>query len=181
MIGRTLSHYQIEEKLGQGGMGVVYRAIDTRLNRPVAIKVLPPEAVADPGRKKRFIQEARTASALNHPNIITIHEIDTVEGIDFIVMEYVPGKSLDRVIPRRGLPLGDALQYAVEITDALAAAHAAGIVHRDLKPGNVFLVRADGGEVAKVLDFGLAKSTEPKLKMSERASTGFPSACSGDM
>ena len=157
MIGRSLFHYRIESQLGQGGMGVVYRALDTKLNRPVAIKVLPPEAVADPARKKRFVQEARAASALNHPNIITIHDIDTAEGVDFIVMEYVPGKSLDRVIPRRGMPLGEVLQYAIEIADALAGAHAAGIVHRDLKPANIMVT--DKGHV-KVLDFGVAKLVE---------------------
>ncbi len=159
MIGRSLFHYRIESQLGQGGMGVVYRALDTKLNRPVAIKVLPREAVPDPARKKRFAQEARAASALNHQNIITIHDIDTAEGVDFIVMEYVPGKSLDRVIPRRGLPLGEVLQYAIEIADALAGAHAAGIVHRDLKPANIMVT--DKGHV-KVLDFGVAKLVEPE-------------------
>ena len=158
MIGGSLLHYRIESPLGQGGMGVVYRALDTKLNRPVAIKVLPPDAVADPARKTRFMHEARAASALNHPNIITIHDIDAAEGVDFIVMEYVPGKSLDRVIPRRGLPLSEVLQYAIEIADALAAAHAAGIVHRDLKPANIMVT--DNGQV-KVLDFGLAKLVEP--------------------
>jgi len=158
MTGGSLLHYRIESQLGQGGMGVVYRALDTKLNRPVAIKVLPREAVADPARKARFVREARAASALNHPNIIIIHDIDAAEGVDFIVMEYVPGKSLDRVIPRRGLPLGEALQYTIEIADALAAAHAAGIVHRDLKPANIMVT--DKGHV-KVLDFGLAKLVEP--------------------
>ena len=109
MIGGSLSHYRIESPLGQGGMGVVYRALDTKLNRPVAIKVLPPDAVADPARKARFRHEARAASALNHPNIVTIHDIDTADGIDFIVMEYVPGTSLDRMIPREGLPLAEVL------------------------------------------------------------------------
>ena len=158
MIGRSLFHYRIESQLGQGGMGVVYRALDTKLDRPVAIKVLPHEAVADPGRKKRFVQEARAASALNHSNIITIHDIDTADGVDFIVMEYVPGKSLDRVIPRRGLPLGEVLRYAIDIAGALAGAHAAGIVHRDLKPANIMVT--DKGHV-KVLDFGVAKLLEP--------------------
>src|SRR5262245_41107392 len=157
MIGRKLLHYVIESQLGRGGMGVVYRALDTKLNRPVAIKVLPSDALADPTRKQRFEQEARAASALSHPNIITIHDIDTTEGVDFIVMEYVPGKSLDRVIPRRGLPLGEALHYAIEIADALAGAHLAGIVHRDLKPGNIMVT--DKGHV-KILDFGLAKLVE---------------------
>lgn len=157
MIGQSLLHYRIESQLGQGGMGVVYRALDTKLRRPVAIKVLPPDAVADPARKKRFTQEARAASALNHPNIVTIHDINTVEGVDFIVMEHVLGKSLDRAIPRRGLPVRETLNYAVAIAGALTAAHAAGIVHRDLKPGNIMVT--DKGHV-KVLDFGLAKLVE---------------------
>jgi len=116
MIGQTLGHYRIEAKLGEGGMGVVYKARDTHLDRPVAIKVLRAEAVADPERRRRFVQEAKA------------------DGVDYIVMEYVAGESLNRKIPRRGLPLAQALGYAVEIADALAAAHAAGIVHRDLKP-----------------------------------------------
>src|SRR5262245_10104241 len=167
MIGRRLLHFRIESQLGQGGMGVVYRALDTKLNRPVAIKVLARDAVSDPARKTRFVQEARAASALNHPSIITIHDIDTAEGVDFIVMEYVPGKSLDRVIPRRGLPLAEVLQYAIKIADALAAAHAAGIVHRDLKPANIMVT--DKGHV-KVLDFGVAKLVE-RRDANELAST----------
>lgn len=158
MIGGSLLHYRIESQLGQGGMGVVYRALDTKLNRPVAIKVLLRDAVVDPARKQRFVQEARAASALNHPHIITIHDIDTAEDVDFIVMKYVPWKSLDRVIPRRGLPLGEVLRYAIEIADALAAAHATGIVHRDLKPANIMVTDK---EHVKVLDFGLAKLVEP--------------------
>lgn len=171
MTGGSLLHYRIESQLGQGGMGVVYRALDTKLIRPVAIKVLPPEAVSDPARKHRFVQEARAASALNHPNIITIHDIGTAEGIDFIVMEYVAGKSLDRVIPRRGLPLSEALQYAIEIADALAGAHAAGIVHRDVKPSNIMVT--DKGHV-KVLDFGLAKLAGPRDGSESAATTTAP-------
>src|SRR5713226_7953139 len=105
MIGQTLDHYRIESKVGEGGMGVVYRARDLRLDRPVALKVLPAETVADPERKRRFVQEAKAASALNHPNIITIHDIDSDGGVDFIAMEYVEGKTLDRLIPRHGLRL----------------------------------------------------------------------------
>src|ERR1022692_4949969 len=158
MIGRSLGHYQIVEKLGQGGMGTVYRAQDTRLKRSVALKALSPEAMIDLERKNRFMQEARAASALNHPNIITIYDIDTADGVDFIAMECVEGKTLQQLIGRKGLPLGQALEYAVRIADALATAHAAGIVHRDLKPSNV-IVTPQG--VVKILDFGLAKLGEP--------------------
>ncbi len=159
MIGKTLHHYRIESKLGQGGMGVVYKARDEHLDRPVAIKVLTPEAVADPERKRRFVQEAKAASALNHPNIVHVYDIDTQEGINFIAMEYVEGKTLDQLIGRRGLKAGEALKYAVQAADALAAAHAAGIVHRDVKPGNLMVTEKG---LVKVLDFGLAKLSEPE-------------------
>jgi len=158
MTGRTISHYEVLEKLGEGGMGVVYKARDSHLKRFVALKVLPPEKVADAERTQRFVREARSASALNHPNIVTVYDIDQSDGVDFIAMEYVEGKSLGELIGRKGLKLGEALKYAVQIADALAKAHAAGIVHRDLKPANV-MVTGDGR--AKVLDFGLAKLTEP--------------------
>jgi Tol biopolymer transport system component/predicted Ser/Thr protein kinase len=157
MVGRIIGHYRIVEKLGGGGMGVVYKAEDTKLGRTIALKVLPPERVADPNRKRRFVQEARAASALNHPNIITIYDIDEAEGVHFIAMEYVEGKTLDRLIARHGLRVNEALRYAVQMATALAKAHAAGIVHRDLKPTNV-MVTDDG--LVKVLDFGLAKLTE---------------------
>jgi eukaryotic-like serine/threonine-protein kinase len=157
MIGRTILHYQIVETLGRGGMGVVYKAIDTHLDRFVAIKVLPPEKVADPERKRRFVQEAKAASALNHPNIVHIYDIAEADEIQFIAMEYVPGKTLDQMIGRKGLRLNEALKCAVQIADALSKAHSAGIIHRDLKPANV-MVTSDG--LVKVLDFGLAKLTE---------------------
>jgi len=157
MVGQTISHYCILEKLGSGGMGVVYKAEDTKLGRTVALKVLPPERVADPNRKRRFVQEARAASALNHPNIITIYDIDEAEGVHYIAMEHVEGKTLDRLIARHGLRVNEALKYAVQMAAALAKAHSAGIVHRDLKPTNV-MVTDDG--LVKVLDFGLAKLTE---------------------
>jgi serine/threonine protein kinase len=158
MIGQTLGHYRIEAKLGEGGMGVVYKARDTHLDRFVAIKVLPPEKVADPERKRRFVQEAKAASALNHPNIITVHDISQADGVTFIAMQCVEGKALDQLIGRKGLRLNDALRYAAQIAGALAKAHAAGIVHRDLKPSNI-MVTCDG--LVKVLDFGLAKLTSP--------------------
>ena len=155
--GRTISHYRIAAKLGDGGMGVVWKARDTRLGRFVALKVLPAAMTGDPERKRRFVQEARAASALNHPNIITIYEIDQADGADFIAMEFVPGKPLQQLIAHKRLGLNEALKYAIQASDALAAAHAAGIVHRDLKPGNI-MVNENG--CVKVLDFGLAKLTE---------------------
>jgi eukaryotic-like serine/threonine-protein kinase len=171
MVGRTISHYEILEKLGEGGMGVVYKARDTHLDRFVAIKVLPPEKVADAERKRRFVQEAKSASALNHPNIITIHDIASDNGLDFIAMEYVPGKALNQLIARKGLSLPEALKYAVQIADALATAHAAGIIHRDLKPGNVMVSGAPKRSgLVKVLDFGLAKLTD-KVDSSDREFT----------
>ncbi len=160
MTGRTISHYEVVEKLGEGGMGVVYKARDAHLDRFVAIKVLPAERVADPERRRRFVQEAKAASALNHPNIVHIYDIDQADAVDFIAMEYVEGKTLDELIGRKGLRLGDALKYGVQIADALSRAHAAGIIHRDLKPGNIMV---DEHGLVKVLDFGLAKLTETDL------------------
>jgi len=136
---------------------VVYKARDTNLDRFVAIKVLPAEKVADPEPKQRFVQEAKAASSLNHPNIITIYDIGQAEGVDFIAMECVIGNTLDQLIPRHGMRLNEALKCAIQIADALARAHAVGIVHRDLKPGNI-IVNEHG--LVKVLDFGLAKLTE---------------------
>ncbi len=169
-VGR-LGHYQILSRLGEGGMGIVYKARDQHLDRFVAIKVLPPELVADPDRKRRFVQEAKAASALNHPNIITIHDIASDNGTDFIVMEYVQGKTLGQLIPRRGLKLNDVLKVAIQIADALAKAQAAGIIHRDLKPGNIMV--GEGGLV-KVLDFGLAKLTERPQIGEEESTRSIP-------
>ena len=154
MEGRQLSHYTIVSKIGEGGMGAVYRAIDSRLNRTVAIKVLPPTAGADPDRQRRFVQEAQSASALNHPNIVHIYDIDTAGDVTFIAMEFVDGRPLDAVIGESPLPMALALEYAIQATGALAAAHQAGIIHRDVKPANIHVNRS--GQV-KVLDFGLAK------------------------
>ena len=135
-------------------MGEVYKARDTRLGRIVAIKVLPPDQVANPERKQRFMHEARAASALNHPNIVTVHDIACDGGVDFIVMEYVEGSPLSELIPRKGLEIPQALHYAIQMTGALSTAHAAGIIHRDLKPANI-IVGAAGR--LKLLDFGLAR------------------------
>ena len=156
--GDTLAQYRVEARIGEGGMGAVYEAYDTRLHRKVALKVLRPEHVGDPDRLARLLREARAASALNHPNIVTIYEIGSDFGVDFIALEFVPGNTLARLVGRKGLPLRDALKYASQIADALATAHRAGIVHRDLKPDNIIVTAA--GQV-KVLDFGLAKWTEP--------------------
>src|SRR3954453_9506302 len=152
--GTRLGPYEVLGLIGAGGMGEVYRARDHRLGREVAIKVLPADRLPDEGRRRRFLQEAQAASALNHPHIITIYEIETAADHDFMVMEYVRGKSLDDLIPRHGMRLDEALRIAIPVADALAAAHARGIIHRDLKPANV-IVGTDG--TVKVLDFGLAK------------------------
>jgi serine/threonine protein kinase len=154
LIGRTLGHFRVTGAIGAGGMGVVYKADDLRLRRTVALKVLPPELALDPARRARLLAEARAASALNHPNIVTVHEIDSADETDFIAMEYLEGRPLDRLIGAEGLPVADALAYATQIAAALTAAHARGVVHRDLKPANVIVTPQ--GQV-KVLDFGLAK------------------------
>lgn len=154
MIGTTISHYEILEKLGEGGMGVVYRARDTQLGRQVAIKVLIPTNGGSSDMQARFLQEARAASSLNHPNIITIHDIVAGGTGDSIVMELVRGQTLADLIAGRRIPALEAVRLAMQIADALAAAHSIGIVHRDLKPANV-MVTPEG--LAKVLDFGLAK------------------------
>ena len=158
MTTKTLSHYEILAPIGEGGMGVVYRAVDTRLGRPVAVKLLRSDGPISQESKKRFVHEARAASALNHPHIITIYDIGHDQGVDFIAMEYVTGSSLAKLIGRKRLTITDGLTYAVQIADALAAAHAAGILHRDLKPANIMV--SDKGSI-KVLDFGIAKLTEP--------------------
>jgi serine/threonine protein kinase len=157
MIGRRVAHYEIVDKLGEGGMGVVYKARDHHLDRFVALKLLRADKGTDPERRRRFIQEAKAASALNHPNIITIYDADRANDLDFIAMEYIKGQTLGSLAGRRGLRVADVLKYGIQITDAVSTAHAAGIVHRDLKPANVMITEQG---VAKVLDFGLAKLTE---------------------
>ena len=156
-IGRSIAHFQIIDRLGEGGMGAVYKARDRHLDRDVALKLLLPETLATPDRRRRFVQEAKAASALNHSNIIHIYDIDEVEGELYIAMEYIAGSTLDRAIAREGLTVPEALGYAVPMANALAKAHAAGIVHRDFKPSNI-MITAD--RTVKVLDFGLAKLTE---------------------
>jgi formylglycine-generating enzyme required for sulfatase activity/predicted Ser/Thr protein kinase/dienelactone hydrolase len=157
MTSGLISHYRIAEEIGRGGMGVVYRGVDTKLGRAVAIKILPAETHADAGRLRRFVREAQSASALNHPNIVTIYEIGDDAGTTFIAMELVNGMPLDKVLARGGLSVATALDYAVQIAAALEAAHDRGIVHRDIKPANL-VITSDGR--VKVLDFGLAKLVE---------------------
>ena len=154
LIGQTLGHYRILSLLGEGGMSEVYLALDMRLERHVALKLLPEQFTQDADRLRRFIQEAKAASALNHPNIITIHDIGATESVHFVATEYVEGRTLRKLMTGAPLELGRALDVTTQIANALAAAHTAGIVHRDIKPENV-MVRPDG--YLKVLDFGIAK------------------------
>ncbi|MBZ5624794.1 MAG: serine/threonine-protein kinase [Acidobacteriia bacterium] len=152
LFGETVLHYQILEKIGEGGMGVVYKALDTRLDRPVAIKALP--SIDDPNRRRQFVWEARAAAGLRHPNIVVVHDVASDQGTDFIVMEYIPGRPLSVILAQGRLSVSQALRYAGEVASALESAHAAGIVHRDLKPSNI-LVTPEGS--IKLVDFGLAR------------------------
>src|SRR5258707_8537091 len=164
--GVCIGPYEILALLGAGGMGEVYKARDTRLHRIIALKTLSAEKVADADRKRRFLVEAQAASRLNHPNIVTIHDISEENGVCFIAMEYVAGTTLEQANTSSGLPLKHAMKYAAEIADALAGALSAGIIHRDLKPANI-IITEDGG--VKLLDFGLAKLVEPAAPEAETA------------
>src|SRR6267154_2496707 len=155
--GVRLGPYEILDAIGAGGMGEVYRAKDTRLDRIVAIKILPAHLSSDPLRKQRFEREAKTISSLNHPNICVLHDVGQQDGIDYLVMECVEGETLAKRLEKGALPLEQVLKYGMQIADALDKAHRSGVVHRDLKPGNIMLTPAG----AKLLDFGLAKPAAP--------------------
>ena len=154
MVGTTLGNYKILEKLGAGGQGTVYKAMDSKLGRTVVIKVLPEELIAKEANLKRFEREARLASSLDHPNICTIFDLNVINGVHFIAMQYIEGRNVRQLVNGRPLDLESALSIAIQVADALVAAHAQGIIHRDIKAGNV-MVNSKGQ--AKVLDFGLAK------------------------
>src|SRR5215217_3403611 len=154
LLVKTIAHYRIVEPIGAGGMGAVYKAYDTKLQRVVALKVLPPEYVSQEDRRRRFFQEARAASALNHPHILTVYDVGEDSGQPFIAMEYVEGETLRQKIEARKFEVREALEIALQIIGGLIKAHEAGIIHRDLKPENLMVSR-DG--YAKILDFGIAK------------------------
>src|SRR5258706_2024902 len=154
MVGKRLSHFQILETLGEGAMGVVYKARDTHLGRLVAVKILTTQSISDPRRRVRFLQESKTASAVNHPNLVHIYDVGQAEGVDFIAMEYVSGQTLQQLIAGTDCAIPKIVDYAMQIADGLGAAHAVGILHRDVKPANIMV---HDENLIKILDFGLAK------------------------
>jgi len=158
LVGKTILHYRVLKEIGKGGMGVVYKAEDTKLHRIVAIKALSADLIGDEKARARFMREARAASAIDHPNICTVYEVNEAEGSLFFVMQYVEGRTLKKAISNRPLAVDQALEYMLEITDALAEAHRRNIIHRDIKSSNIML--NERGQV-KVLDFGLAKVLKP--------------------
>src|SRR3989442_1034804 len=156
-VGKAISHYRIAERLGTGGMGVVYRARDERLGRDVALKILSEDALTSSSARQRFVREAQLAATLNHPNIVTIYEVEEADGYHFIAMEYVEGETLRARVARAPLSLQEIVQVGGDVAEALEAAHALGLIHRDIKPANILLTRSGR---AKVADFGLAKRLE---------------------
>src|SRR5271157_3505292 len=178
LVGSELGRYRIAEKVGAGGMGEVYRAHDQHLARDVAIKVLPPGALSDESARKHFHKEALILSQLNHPNVATIHDFDTQQSVDFLVMEYIPGITLSEKVAAGPLPEKEVLRLGVQLAEGLAAAHERGVVHRDLKPGNL-RITSDGR--LKILDFGLAKLWHPVTATATTESLSETQAMAGTL